>query len=1157
MTKRVVRSNAISDDNGVANLAVNFADSITAWRLSASANSRGGALGGVTVPLKVFQDFFVDIDLPVTLTQNDEVAFPVAVYNYLKTPQSVKIELQAEPWFSLLDEGGLSRTLNLKPEEVRSVRFRIKANKIGWQPLTVNARGSKQSDAVKRVVEVVPDGTQVERVVTDRLSGRVQQTIEIPQHAIADASKLLVKLYPGILAQVMEGMEGTMRMPGGCMEQTSSSAYPNVLVVDYIKKAKIASPQMLLKAEQYLNVGYQKLLTFERPGGGFDWWGNGPPLVWLSAYGLMEFADMAKVYPVDKGVIDRTQAYLLQQMDKDGTWSNIGATHSETIASMGNAKMLLTSYVSWALLESGLPKAQLQKSIDYIRGHVNDAGENAYVLALAANALAAFDAKDDSTLHLLQRLDALRKEVPEWKAANFPAKATSITYARGDSVTIETTALTAMAMARTGQFTTSVNKSLTYLIKAKQGNGTWGSTSATILSLKALLAGMAGTPHKGDGLQAAPKQLPAPRITLPVVGVQVTSDRRTLILTTAPHPELASYALTLPVPRRTTLPKGKQPGLPQVLETDLSYDLCGALASWHAQKGDDSWTGWLPHLDLGVARKLTVASALHDELWSSVKEPGQLTLRTKLTLFDRLRRAVQPGVKMDSAWPAEEVAVELISSVALEVRSPGSIVSRTKDNQGRHITTVRVRPAQGSPIPVEIKMPTGGNAPGLSVSYYTKEDPRRRSLPRQRFLLPWATLKKDSTATTQRDIPELRGGNWERGRRVFFSDLGTCSRCHRVGGQGGTIGPDLSNLWQRDYASVLRDIAEPSFALHPDYITHVLTLKDGRVLTGNVRTEKDLLHISDEQGTITTLRRDQIGRLETSPLSLMPGELPKQIGSEKMKDLLTFLLTEPPRMPDYGKGQPPPPRSIQEVIAVFAGAPDPPLKTRPIHIILVPGKQDHGPGEHDYPAWLSVWQRLLSMAEEVKVSTAQEWPTTGEFKTADVMVFYQRGKWTPERARDIEAYLARGGGLVYIHRAIDGGDNAPGFAQRIGLAWRSGTSQFRRGAVELNFEGGNRHPIARNFTKVTLRDESYWELVGDAKKVNVLAVGVEGGKARPLVWTLEPVRGRVFVSIPGHFAWTFDDPLYRVLLLRGIAWVARAPVDRFNPLVTPGARIKP
>src|SRR5262249_29794203 len=88
----------ITDDKGIALLPVNFADSITTWRLSASASSRGGLLGGVTTPLRVFQDFFVDLDLPLNLTQNDEVAFPVAVYNYLKTPQTVKLDLQPEDW---------------------------------------------------------------------------------------------------------------------------------------------------------------------------------------------------------------------------------------------------------------------------------------------------------------------------------------------------------------------------------------------------------------------------------------------------------------------------------------------------------------------------------------------------------------------------------------------------------------------------------------------------------------------------------------------------------------------------------------------------------------------------------------------------------------------------------------------------------------------------------------------------------------------------------------------------------------------------------------------------------------------------------------------------------------------------------------------------
>src|SRR5207253_7469393 len=99
-------------------------------------------LGGVSVPLRVFQDFFVDLDLPVSLTQNDEVAFPVAVYNYLKTPQTVTLDLQPEPWFELVDPAGFRRSLDLKPGDVTAVTYRIRARGVGVQPLTVKATGS-------------------------------------------------------------------------------------------------------------------------------------------------------------------------------------------------------------------------------------------------------------------------------------------------------------------------------------------------------------------------------------------------------------------------------------------------------------------------------------------------------------------------------------------------------------------------------------------------------------------------------------------------------------------------------------------------------------------------------------------------------------------------------------------------------------------------------------------------------------------------------------------------------------------------------------------------------------------------------------------------------------------------------------------------------
>ena len=98
-------------------------------------------------------------------------------------------------------------------------------------------------------------------------------------------------------------------------------------------------------------------------------------------------------------------------------------------------------------------------------------------------------------------------------------------------------------------------------------------------------------------------------------------------------------------------------------------------------------------------------------------------------------------------------------------------------------------------------------------------------------------------------------------------------------------------------------------------------------------------------------------------------------------------------------------------------------------------------------------------------------------------------------------------------------------------------------------------PLARNFTKAHFHDESYWRLLGDANRINLVASSVEDGRPQPQFWTLEYGKGRVFVSVPGHYSWTFDDPLFRLLAFRGMCWAASEPEDRLNALATIGARL--
>lgn len=203
----------ITDSEGAAELPVTMADSITTWRLTASANTREGQLGGTTAQIKVFQDFFVDVDFPAVLTQNDEVSVPVAIYNYLPGPQRVRLVATREPWFELLDRP--EKTAAVGAGEVGVCFFRIKALAIGHHRLTVTAYGTSMSDAVRRQVEIVPDGQRIETAVNGRLSGNAVHEIRIPESAIPGSAKILVKCSPGVGAMLLDGMEGMLSLPAG------------------------------------------------------------------------------------------------------------------------------------------------------------------------------------------------------------------------------------------------------------------------------------------------------------------------------------------------------------------------------------------------------------------------------------------------------------------------------------------------------------------------------------------------------------------------------------------------------------------------------------------------------------------------------------------------------------------------------------------------------------------------------------------------------------------------------------------------------------------------------------------------------------------------------------------------------------------------------
>ncbi|HEY6331352.1 MAG TPA: alpha-2-macroglobulin family protein [Blastocatellia bacterium] len=478
----------ITDGQGRASINVPVADSITTWRITSLASTQRGMLGSSTAPIKVFQDFFVDLDLPTTITEGDVISVPAAVYNYLPSAQQVSVELREDPWFTL-DGDQATKQIEVQPGQVAVAYFRLKASKIGDQQLEVTAKllngpAGQPGDAVARQVTVAPNGEQKSVVFNDRLEGEAGHAIVIPDNAIPDASKIMVRLYPGALSQVVDGLDSILQMPGGCFEQTSSSTYPDVLVMDYMKTAKKITPEIQAKAEGYVSLGYQRLVTFEVPSGGFSWFGQAPANKILTAYGLMEFSDMSRVHEVDQRLIERTQNWLASQQQTDGGFKPDTSFINEGATTHYNSDVLrITAYIGWSLVSTGYKGPAVDRAKQYCRTHTTGK-EDAYTLAVLAN----FAADTGDKEWTRSAIDALAAKVTEdEKTAHWKEEGETPTYARQSSADLETTALAAQALLKSGLRGALARKTLGYLTEKKDQFGNWSTTQATILALKAFL----------------------------------------------------------------------------------------------------------------------------------------------------------------------------------------------------------------------------------------------------------------------------------------------------------------------------------------------------------------------------------------------------------------------------------------------------------------------------------------------------------------------------------------------------------------------------------------------------------------------------------------------------------------------------------------------
>jgi hypothetical protein len=296
-----------------------------------------------------------------------------------------------------------------------------------------------------------------------------------------------VQVYPSTLADLQKGLEALLREPGGCFEQTSTSNYPNLLILNYLKESDQARPEVERRASDMLARGYGQLVAFEcvnpaKNNGreGYEWFGGAVPAhEALTAYGLMQFRDMARVYPVDAAMVERTRTYLLSRKDGKGGFLR----NDRALDTFGRAPADLTNaYIVWALTEGGKDD-DVTKELAALTEQAK-ASKDPYLLALVANSLLN-RGQNEEGIQLLQKLAAAQKD-----DGHLDAERTSITGSGGRDLQIETTGLAVLAWLKANRpnLNPNVQKAVKWLGQQRGGYGGFGSTQSTILALKALIA---------------------------------------------------------------------------------------------------------------------------------------------------------------------------------------------------------------------------------------------------------------------------------------------------------------------------------------------------------------------------------------------------------------------------------------------------------------------------------------------------------------------------------------------------------------------------------------------------------------------------------------------------------------------------------------------
>jgi uncharacterized protein YfaS (alpha-2-macroglobulin family) len=465
----------VVDKSGIMQFTFTTNDALTSYKITAEGIANKGLIGNGSKIIVTQKLMSLHATMPTHVLQNDIVYVPVTLTNRAHKAVVGTLQIQAPLGFVLQEKIPSQIELASQSSKTIYIKYQV-ASWPGIDTLKVQFKCGGLSDACALVVNTLMQGFPVAMAY----NGNEQSSnydVKI-NHAVPGSIKINATAYPSVVADLLSGVEGILREPSGCFEQTSMSSYPNILVRNYLKTVGVADATLEARANKLIDKGYRKLISFETPQNGYEWFGGAPGHEALTAYGLLQFTDMKTVYAqVDGAMMQRTSQWLLNKRDGNGGY----VRNERALDSFGAASKEITdTYITYALAEAGYGNIDKELAHAY---SVAIKSNDAYLLGLAANA--HFAAKQNrKALELLQTLTKFQNA-----DGSFIGKTHSITRSTHQALAIETTSLAIMAMIRNQNSNIKdLQSAVSYVVKSRSPNGNFSNSQSTIMALKALTA---------------------------------------------------------------------------------------------------------------------------------------------------------------------------------------------------------------------------------------------------------------------------------------------------------------------------------------------------------------------------------------------------------------------------------------------------------------------------------------------------------------------------------------------------------------------------------------------------------------------------------------------------------------------------------------------